>query len=91
MATAELVSSGNADVVERLSSSEALNIWIDVLGELQEAMSQAPGDDGNESVLLILLRSFTYWNTRVAPLWYLSGKHRINLFYLTSTRKYPIR
>lgn len=48
LATAELLTTGNKDVVERISSQEAFNIWIDVLGELREAYAIAPGDDQEE-------------------------------------------
>ncbi|KIM21025.1 hypothetical protein M408DRAFT_81094 [Serendipita vermifera MAFF 305830] len=51
LATAELLATGNSEIIDRISSSEAFNIWLDVLGELKEAMSQRPGDDEQECVV----------------------------------------
>jgi hypothetical protein len=44
LATAQLLGTGNEEVVDRLKSMEPLNIWLDVLGELQEAL--AVGQEG---------------------------------------------
>ncbi|CAG7848308.1 SubName: Full=Uncharacterized protein {ECO:0000313/EMBL:CCA73991.1} [Serendipita indica DSM 11827] len=55
LATAELLATGNKIAVERLATSEALNIWLDVLGELKEALEQRPGEDDQDSPLIL------YW------------------------------
>jgi hypothetical protein len=48
LATAELLATGNSEIIDRISSSEAFNIWLDVLGELREAVSQKSGEDDEE-------------------------------------------
>lgn len=45
LATAELLATGNGEIIDRISSSEAFNIWLDVLGELKEAMTQRSDED----------------------------------------------
>ena len=44
LATANLLTTGHKVVVERLVSCEQFNIWIDVLGELKEALATDPED-----------------------------------------------
>ncbi|KAG8825707.1 hypothetical protein FRC19_010697 [Serendipita sp. 401] len=53
LATAELLATGNRVVVERLATSEAINIWLDVMGELREALNVQLGDDNQESPLVL--------------------------------------
>lgn len=57
LATAELLATGNSEIIDRISSSEAFNIWLDVLGELKEAMSQRPGDDEQDSPLILFWKA----------------------------------
>ncbi|PVG00491.1 ARM repeat-containing protein [Serendipita vermifera] len=52
LATAQLLSTGNEEVVDRLKSMEPLNIWLDVLGELKEALSQRPEGEDEDSPLI---------------------------------------
>ncbi|CAG8705785.1 6077_t:CDS:2, partial [Acaulospora colombiana] len=52
LATAQLLSTGNEEVVDRLKSMEPLNIWLDVLGELKEALSQRPEGEEEDSPLI---------------------------------------
>src|SRR5258708_153385 len=42
LATANLLATGHKVVIERLVSCEQFNIWIDVLGELKEALTTDP-------------------------------------------------
>ncbi|KAG8829540.1 hypothetical protein FRC17_006424 [Serendipita sp. 399] len=58
LATAELLATGNEVVVGRLSSSEPINIWLDVMGELKEALNVQAGDDNRESPLIL------YWKAQ---------------------------
>lgn len=44
LATANLLTTGHKIVIERLVSCEQFNIWIDVLGELREALATDPED-----------------------------------------------
>jgi hypothetical protein len=44
LATANLLTTGHKVVIERLVSCEQFNIWIDVLGELKEALATDPED-----------------------------------------------
>jgi len=44
LATANLLTTGHKVVIERLVSCEQFNIWIDVLGELKEALATDPDD-----------------------------------------------
>lgn len=54
LATAELLATGNREVIERLSSSEPFNIWLDVLGELREAISQQQDEEEEDGSAIIL-------------------------------------
>ncbi|KAH9947240.1 ARM repeat-containing protein [Amylocystis lapponica] len=57
LALANLVSTGRPEVMNRVSS-EICNLWIDVMGEIKEALREPPADDDTTSGSSLLL----YWD-----------------------------